>query len=289
MRMTRLSILLALTVLAASIVGAQDDRRLSFEAASIKSNPTPTNGALRGRAIVCQGIDGLAGRPAFVGAGPVGAPGEPIPQGRCRGSNVTLLTLVSTAYGVSEHDVSGGPSWLSSDGFQVEAKAENTDATTTEQLRRMLQTLLADRFRLRVRREQREALGFILAVAGNGLKLKEAAGNERPLHTELTGQRGQQRVTILGRSSITDFVAVLSSLPFTTSAFGGAPLLDKTELVGIYNFNLTLNFADRSGGPPELDPVLSKALQEQLGLRLLSGRIPIEAIVIDQAEKPSEN
>src|SRR5437867_6279838 len=82
------------------------------------------------------------------------------------------------------------PVGVASDGFQVEAKAENTGTVTTEELRRMLRTLIADRFKLSVRREHREGQAFVLAVPSNRLNLKEAAGNEQPLHTELTGQRG---------------------------------------------------------------------------------------------------
>src|SRR6185369_109009 len=99
---------------------------------------------------------------------------------------------------------------------------------TTEELRQMLRTLIADRFKLTIRREQRQGRTFVLAVRPDQLKLKEAVGTEPPLHTELSGQRGQQRVSLLGRSSIRDFAAVLASLPFTTSAFAGLPLLDQT-------------------------------------------------------------
>jgi uncharacterized protein (TIGR03435 family) len=289
MRVRTPSVAIAVIVLAIASFAGQEPRAISFEAASIKPNPAPTSGALRGRVIVCQGVDGTIGRPAFVAAGPAGGASDPIPQGRCRAGNVTLLTLLATVYGVSERDVSGGPGWAASDGFQVEAKAENTTMVTAEDLRRMLRTLIADRFKVTVHREQREGQAFVLAVARNGLKLKQGSGIDQPLHTELRGQPGQQQVVLLGMSSMRDFAAVLASLPFTANALGGLPLLDRTGLTGTYNVNLTLNLVSREGGPPELDPSLSTALQEQLGLRLESQRVSLEAIVIDHAQRPSDN
>jgi uncharacterized protein (TIGR03435 family) len=289
MTISRVSMIFAVPIWIASLLIAQDRSRLSFDAASIRSNPAAANGALRGRVIVCQGADGTIGRPAFVSAGPAGEAPDPIPQGRCRGGNVTLMTLVATAYEVSERDVSSGPGWAASNGFQVETKAENTGTVTTAELRAMLRTFLADRFKLSIRREQRQGQAFVLTVRPNGHKLKEATGNEQPLHTELSGQRGQQRVVLFGQSSTREFASVLASSPFTATAFAGLPLLDKTNLSGIYNFNLTLIFVDRSAGPPEMDPSLPTALQEQLGLRLESQTVPIEVIVIDHAETPSEN
>jgi uncharacterized protein (TIGR03435 family) len=119
MRPIKLTIVfLAVLVSIRTIAVAQEGRNHSFAAASIKRNQTPSSGSLRGRAIVCQGIDGTVGRPAFVGAGPPGST-DPVPIGRCRGANVTLSTLVATAYNVAESDVSGGPGWAGSVGFNI--------------------------------------------------------------------------------------------------------------------------------------------------------------------------
>lgn len=289
MKMRIVSTVLALAAAAAAIAAGQNRIAESFEVASVKSNPAPASGALRGRNIICQGIDGTVGRPAFASAGPAAAASDPIPLGRCRAGNVTLLTLVATAYDVSERDVSGGPVWAGSDGFQIEAKAENAGTATKAELRGMLRILVSDRFRLRIRREQKDVEGFVLLQQSNSLKLKQAAPGDPPLHTELSGPRGQQSVVLLGKSSVSDFAAVLASLPFTAGLIGSRPLLDRTELSGMYSFSLTLNLIAGGGGPPELDPALPVALQEQLGLRMESRRVPVDAIVIDHAEKPAEN
>jgi uncharacterized protein (TIGR03435 family) len=270
-----------------TVAVAQEPRSPTFAAVSIKPIQTSSSGALRGRAIVCQGIDGTVGRPAFVNAGPGSA--DPVPQGRCRGANVTLLTLVATAYNVVERDVSGGPGWVGSASFQVDATAENTDGVTAEQLRQMLRTMLTGRFQLKVHVQEKQADGFALTLGGNRSKLNRAVGTEQSLHVELAGQRGQQQVSILGRSSLKEFAAVISSLPFTASTLAGSPLADNTGLDGSYNFNLVFQLIQGPSGAPGLDPPLANGLQEQAGLRLESRKIRAESIVIDRAEMPTEN
>jgi uncharacterized protein (TIGR03435 family) len=269
-------------------VFAQDVGSPAFAATSIKRNLTPSNGTLRGSVIVCQGVDETVGRPAFVNAGPVGS-ADPVPQGRCRGANVTLQTLVATAYSVSERDVSGGEGWISSAGFQVDAVAERTEAVTAEELRQMVRTMLANRFQLKVRRQETQSEGFALTASGNRSKLSPATGNEQPLHIELTGQRGQQQVSILGQSSIADFASILTTLPFTATILGGLRVIDTTGLKGLYNFNIVFHLVQGTTGAPASDPPLENALQDQAGLRLESRKIPVQAIVIEHAEMPSEN
>ena len=284
----RVTVFVAALVSIRTFAVAQDARNPIFAATSIKQNQTPSNGALRGRVIVCQGTDGTVGRPAFINAGPAGSL-EPIPQGRCRGANVTLLTLVATAYNVAERDVSGGPGWVSSAGFQVDATAENSDGVTAEQLRQMLRRMLTDRFQLKVHVQEKQSDGFVLTLGGNRFKLSRAVGSEQPLHAELAGQRGQQQVSILGRSSLKEFAAVVSSLPFTATTLAGSPIVDNTGLDGSYNFNLVFQLVQGPTGAPALDPPLSNALQDQTGLRLEFQKIRAESIVIDRAEMPSEN
>jgi uncharacterized protein (TIGR03435 family) len=202
---------------------------------------------------------------------------------------VTLLTLVATAYDVAERDVSGGPGWVSSAAFQIDATSENTAGVTAEQLRQMLRTMLTDRFQLRVHVQEKQSDGFALILGGNRSKLPRAAGSEQPLHVELSGQRGQQQVSISGRSSLKEFAAVVSSLPFTATTLAGSPIVDNTGLDGSYNFNLVFQLVQGPTGAPALDPPLPNGLQDQTGLRLESQKVRAESIVIDRAEMPSEN
>jgi uncharacterized protein (TIGR03435 family) len=149
--------------------------------------------------------------------------------------------------------------------------------------------MLTDRFQLKIHVQEKQVEGFVLTLGSNRSKLNRASGSEQPLHVELTGQRGQQQVSILGRSSIKEFAAVVSSLPFTATVLAGSPIVDNTGLDGSYNFNLVFQLVQGPGGAPALDPPLSNGLQNQAGLRLESQKIRAESIVIDRAEMPSEN
>jgi len=204
--------------------------------------------------------------------------------------NVTLRALLEVAYGIPETQMFSGPGWASSDKFDVEAKS---DSKTNEQLaalsaeqgkqakRQMLQTLLADRFKLVAHAETREIPIFALVIAKGGPKLVKTDVS-RP---ELSGGRG--RISIKGGD---DALAVLA---FELSWRLGRPVIDQTGLRGRYE--LTLNWTEDDGPSPapasdaSNAPSLFTAIQEQLGLRLDPTKGPTPVLIIDHAEKPSEN
>jgi uncharacterized protein (TIGR03435 family) len=282
---------------------------LKFDAASIKPDPRQSPG-LHGP-VLCRGIDGVFS--SMSGPGEVGAPPSRgplsndypaiVPLGRCVGRHTELVDLIAAAYGVHSQNISGGPEWTGvyrapSEDFQLVASSENPASTTKEQLRQMIQTLLADRFKLKVRREPKQSQGFALVVANGGLKINKAEGAEERFGVVNTGNGVR---TISGKGSISAFVSFLEGCPMA-----GTPGLDKTELVGIYDFKLTVNFIPAGlpapptpGGPArpsctsanrgQYDPPLAKSLEEQLGLRMQSQTVPEDFIVIEYAEKPSEN
>ena len=153
----------------------------------------------------------------------------------------------------------------------------------------MLQTLLADRFHLVAHRETREESIYQLVVAKGGPKLKEADGSQNP----------SERV---GRGTITGTAAQISQLVKPLSQQLGRNIVDRTGLTGRYDFTLqwTLEPGQLRGPgdpPPPLNPTLPDpegtniftALQEQLGLKLESGKGTVDFLVIDRAEPPSEN
>ena len=196
------------------------------------------------------------------------------------GTACTLLDLVTYAYGMRYDQVSGGPSWADSDHYDLDAKSEGQGVFTTAQSRQMVQALLEDRFQLKVRREMREAPVYALVVGKNGPKFKAAApdkpksnfvrGSDKGLHMEATHGTMAQLV---------------DQLSFTA----GRPVLDRSGLTGEYAYTLDWFPANRIP-PPELDaPSMFAALQEQLGLRLEPSKGPVERLVIDHAERPSEN
>lgn len=202
--------------------------------------------------------------------------------------NVTLRDLLEVAYSIPETQMLSGPAWTSTDKFDLEAKS---DAKFNEQLaalsveqgkeakRQMLQALLADRFKLAAHAEKREMPMFAMVTAKGGSKLIET--NESG--TGLSGGRGQ--ISIRGGA---DPLAVLA---FELSWRLDRPVIDQTGLKGRYE--LTLNWTEDDGPSPGANtsngPSLFTAIQEQLGLKLEATRGPVPVLVIDHAERPSEN
>jgi bla regulator protein BlaR1 len=215
------------------------------------------------------------------------------PGGRFIATNVTLQECIQMAYHVADYRLTGGPSWLNSERYDIEAKAEH--AVPKEQLMPMLQALLADRFKLAFHWETKERPGYALIVGKNGPKLHEAASD----HTSISGRRGQ----LTGRGMS------MSQLADALSRQLGQTVLDKTGLRGAFDLTLewtpdenqTHIFAMQKGvgdGREEAQapstaepsgPSIFTALQEQLGLKLESGKVPTQIFMIDHADKPSAN
>ena len=138
----------------------------------------------------------------------------------------------------------------------------------------MVQTLLAGRFKLAVRRETRQADVYNLVVGKNGSKLKDANGGRR----NYLNWTGPGQVTFTEMTSLVALSAILGSIL-------DAPVLDETGLKGTYNYSL--EFSDpRLPADSRSRPDLFTAVQEQLGLQLQPVKRPIEIIVIDHVERP---
>jgi uncharacterized protein (TIGR03435 family) len=194
--------------------------------------------------------------------------------------NVTLKSCIKWAYNVQDAQVSG-PDSLSVDRFDVLAKA--SDAAPDTQLRLMLQRLLADRFKLALHRESKTMAGYALVVGKNGPKLRTSEGEGEP-----DVQSWNLRMTAK-RFSTTD-LAGLMAVPLQT------PVVDMTGLKGRYDFTLDASpfFSidtpiDKSDMQATVASVFQQALEQQLGLKLEGRKIPVEVLVIDHTEKPSEN
>jgi uncharacterized protein (TIGR03435 family) len=195
-----------------------------------------------------------------------------------------LLGLIMDAYHLNaSYQISGGPSWMDSDfdRFDIVANAPGEGTPTADDVRRMLQTLLADRFQLKLHRETRERPVYALVVAKNGTKLKESAPDK-----EFSISVGGGRT-----SHLTMTKATMEQLAVQLSTSGlDRPVLDKTGLAGHYD--ITLNWIPEYNGPPAPDSngiSVFTAVQEQLGLKLEPKKAPVEILVIDHVEKPSEN
>lgn len=212
------------------------------------------------------------------------------PGGRFSATNVTVKMLIQNAYGVRDFQISGGPSWIGSERFDITAKLEDvTGPLPPGSLGPALQGLLADRFQVKIHRESKELPIYALTAGKNGPKLKA--------NTE--GKGPQIR---MGRGQLTATKIPMTMLANQLAQQLGRSVVDKTGLAGDFDFELTWTpevgqgggpFGPVPGGPPpppdESGPSIFTAVQEQLGLRLESTRGPVETIVIDRLERPSEN
>ena len=184
--------------------------------------------------------------------------------------------LFENAYDIPPLEVwvSGTPEWMGNDAYAIEAKSENP--STQGQLQEMLQTLLKDRFKLQFHRESREVAGFALIAARNGPKLTEGTGQLEPTRfgVSMSNPSGSMQTTITAVNC--DLAQLARALPNYSDQ---KPVLDRTGLQGHYNF--TLGPFTRSDDPNSLGPSIFAVIQEQLGLKLESQKIPIQVYVID--------
>jgi uncharacterized protein (TIGR03435 family) len=172
--------------------------------------------------------------------------------------------------------IKGGPDWIriGDDPFNVEAKAEDPGKATEQQLLQMLQALLIERFQMKFHRETKDVPGFALVVGKNGPKLKPASGDEPDAGWGPSLKPGRGPNTLTARKySMPKLADLLTGL--------GDPVIDKTGLTGDYDFTLSWDETD--------GPQLSTALQQQLGLKFESQKVPASFLIIESAQKPTEN
>ena len=199
----------------------------------------------------------------------------------------TLRDLLMMAYGLDPRQIVGGPEWVKTDEYDIDAvAADGVQAAGNWKV--MLQKLLADRFQLTFHHEQREMSVYALMVAKGGSKLKAADPNEQ--NGSGCAHLG---VCSFQNDPIEHFARWLQLVM-------DKPVVDKTGLAGAFDFTLTWTPDESQFGsmgirvPPAADnpnapPGLFTAIQDQLGLKLEPAKIPAEVLVIDHVERPSEN
>ena len=302
--MMRCALVLCLAIVVAPLVlRPLDAQSAGFEVASVKpSNPNPT--------------------------GPLGAVPFVLPAlGRLTAQNVTLRMLIMAAYQKQPFEIVGGPPWWNSEKFDINARAE--DATqTTDQMLGLLKTLLADRFKLMVHTETREVPIYALVLARGdgklGAKLKPSADNCPDFKVQQ-----QQQLEAIAKGGLGALAAMrpapgetkpcsilpmpptpggigmkasgqsLATLTLLLTQLAGRPVVDKTGLTGLYDFEVVIDMQTlmrvyqelgvNLPMPPNLPegPSLMTQLEEDLGLKLDSQRGPGEVLVIDAAELPT--
>jgi len=208
--------------------------------------------------------------------------------------NYTLNSIVGAAWNLTPRAISGGPAWAESDRYDILAGTPGDVQPNLDEQMSMLRKLLADRFKLTFHREQKEFSIYALTVAKGGPKLKESAAPPDKL-PDLISVVFPDRVLLPARNAtIAEFAS-----HFMSRGVLDRPVVDKTGLAAKYDFDL--EWADdetqfggqlrkRASADNGLDkPDLFAAVQQQLGLRLDATRGPVDVLVIDKAERPSEN
>ena len=290
-------ILLAPLLFGAIAWGQSNNSTLSFEVASIKPSPPPDG---RGLTMGCHR--------------------DP---GRSVCTNIHVDWLISMAYGVSSDQISG----LSGDTGSYEVAVKLPPGATREQIALMWQDLLAERFKLKVHRESKEVQGYALVVAKGGSKMQVAAEAQRATDAPppslapagpVTGPRlgsdgfpelrpGMSMAMMGNKARWREAAATTERIASVLSAQMRQPVVDATGLEGKYAFTLSWVAGSLSAGrgaaaagQPEggaliadaSDPdgqLLTDAIQSQLGLRLEPKKVPVQMLVVDHVEKPTEN
>jgi uncharacterized protein (TIGR03435 family) len=259
-------------VTAAAVFGQTAAPAPAFEVASVKPAPPPIGGKL---------LVDVGGDPGMVDY-----------------KNVSLKSLIAQAHEVKEFQVSG-PDWIDSARFDILAKMPPN--TSKHQLALMMRTLLGERFKLAVHREQKVMPVYAMVVGKDGLKVKPLEGESDEGVRITVGPKGRR---MTGPSPLTALAGMLSRML-------DRPVVDETAIKGTFNIDLEWvpderegggimakmkGMAEAASGDAHGDPSgpnglsLFQALQEKLGLKLEARKSPVDILVVDSAEKvPTEN
>ncbi len=217
-------------------------------------------------------------------------------SGVFRTLNTSLNDLIKFAYDVHAKQVSGSPAWADSEKFDVEAKPDTRGMPSVNQMKTMLQKLLADRFSLTFHNEKKELSVYAITVLKSGAKIKKEENSTIPI----PGFGGlPQRGFNARNATLAEFARVLQA------QFMDMPVVDQTGL-GDTRYTFVVKFtldpgmrpfggavpppsAQTSTADPDAPPDLYSAMELQLGLRLQKTKAPVEVMVIDKVEKPSAN
>lgn len=279
-RVVVLSVLAIIGVLTASVIRAQiaPANTLRFEVASIKPCQDPVNDL-----------------------GPHSSPG------RLATDCAELLNLIGNAYttfadGRLNHNsepapISGGPSWVQSASYEINATAEGSPAVPT-MMGPMMQRLFEDRFQLKIHRQTVEGPVYFLTVTRGGPRLQPfregscTPYSSLPRPPLLPGTEYCESYISGGRApSVTATGVTLGEFSKTLRVLVDRPVIDKTGINGRFDIHARFSGVgvEVANSDPTSPPSLFTAIQEQLGLKLESGRGPIETLVIDHIEKPAGN
>jgi bla regulator protein blaR1 len=231
-----------------------------------------------------------------------------LPSGRLHMQNLPLRAIIGVAYGLpfqGPSRISGGPNWIYSDTFDIEATAEKgaipehaSVAVREAKAREMLRGLLADRFKLNLRIDMKESPVYTLTVAKGGLKLKKADFQENNCPEDESNGKGCHRLSGGQGRGLHGAAINPADIAQFVSNWSDRPILDKTGITELYKIDTDGWAPLVQFGPPTSDEAKAESdpsrpslfsILEQVGLKVEARRAPVEIYVVERAEKPSEN
>jgi uncharacterized protein (TIGR03435 family) len=195
--------------------------------------------------------------------------------------NQTLSKMMTFAYAVNKHQIVNAPDWVVNQAFDIEGKPDTPGEPNQDQVRLMLEKLLADRFGLKFHRESRELPVFALQIVKGGPKLAPA-GDPTAKPNEHSDGRGAWSEHTYSSTSMADFILI-------EQFWLQRPVIDQTGLSGRYDFKLRYTYNEMQNTDPDAPPEIFTAIQEQLGLKLQPEKTATDVLAIDRVERPSEN
>ena len=208
-------------------------------------------------------------------------------------TNVTVHALINLAYWLHPKQLAGGPAWTETEKFDMAGKPDAPGQPNVDQMKMMIQKLLTDRFQLKFHFEKRDLPVYAVRLARTGAKITQSQDDPKGIPGWGFGRNASGMIMNFHNSPMSQFTAVLQNST-------DRPVVDQSGLTGRYDF--TLNFTPDAamaallGGPPapagdnpDAAPDLFAAFQQQLGLKLEQTRAPVDVMVIDKVERPSEN
>jgi uncharacterized protein (TIGR03435 family) len=208
-------------------------------------------------------------------------------------TKTTLRDLINLAYWLHPKQVTGGPAWTESDKWDLAGKPDAPGRPNVDQMKMMIQKLLADRFQLKFHFEKRDLPVYAVRIAKTGAKIIRSQDDPKGYPGWNFGRTAAGTTLTFRNSPMSQVTAILQN-------FLDKPVVDESGLSERYDFTLTFTLdpgqAARLGGAPipaadnpDAAPDVFAAFQQQLGLKLESTKAPTDVMVIDKVEKPSEN
>jgi len=226
-----------------------------------------------------------------------------LPSGRLLARNNAVANFITNAFGVPNYTIIGGPAWMRADRYDLDARAAGEASRAEVML--MLQTLLAERFQFRMHRETRELPAYVLTVARGGAKLtpskdggcvdRSPANRNSLPDSEKRPNCGNNLLTGRINPPNMTWSAVRIDTRGIAEALAGyfrRPVVDRTGLTGFFDLQIDLpplSPATSPDGGPDSGPSVFTVLREQLGLRVEEGRGPVEVLVVDRLQRPTDN